>query len=735
MNSLTGRRRLVSSRLRSGPRWAVVVVFACLLASVLASPAEAHKGAHGEPAVEAGGSGGDAAGLAVLADAQEALLNAYRCMFDVDAEVVPGGCVNGASAAGPSEPGAVGAVDTAALRRLVVDQEALLNAYRCMFAVDVEVVPGGCSHGRPTAEPVAGNEESSDGSAGDEAAGAGDEEPVDCSGAEHCLVSLSGRSRVGRWCGLRADQTVICTSPDGFAPLSWGSQGPVEGQLRSVSAGLNYACGVGVEQAVRCWSYNWLFEPAGSPAGRFLSVSAGIAFTEFACGIREDQTAVCWGDQSLFGIQRRKLDAPSGRFLSVSAGWQHACGIREGQTVVCWGDNTHGRLDAPDGRFLEVSAGFWFSCGIREDNTATCWGNNLRRGYNAPDGRFLEVSAGQSLACGLREDQTVVCWGPSTAGTYGELDPPEGQFHSISAGASAACGLRLGGTIECWGDVAATTWPNSTSSSVFKCSWCSDPTKTTGEFDVHVFYCARAGKFAQADLEYETNRMNEIVGAFWARESSGLADVRFVPGGIATHDLDWDNATINSLYAALTDPQKPDPCAQSVEEQDPGRRYQHILLLADISPGERSGDCPGACATYPVLMPTIEALYASKYICPSHKPPRLVHELPGRRNAPAGKETLFGNIRASHNTSCRDLAYWVYDYLVAHELGHDLFGFGHPPDCSIMSGNPWACPPIRVQNMDDTLRNPNLLQTAYIGCAERRLAGWPQDPNRCPKSQ
>ena len=31
--------------------------------------------------------------------------------------------------------------------------------------------------------------------------------------------------------------------------------------------------------------------------------------------------------------------------------------------------------------------------------------------------------------------------------------------------------------------------------------------------------------------------------------------------------------------------------------------------------------------------------------------------------------------------------------------------------------------------------NPNLLQTSFIGCAERQQAGWPQDPQRCPQDQ
>ena len=80
---------------------------------------------------------------------QESLLNTYRCLFDVDVEVVPGGCAGGRPAGGPVEPGVFPGVptaaDVAARDSLIADQESLLNTYRCLFDVDVEVVPGGCA--------------------------------------------------------------------------------------------------------------------------------------------------------------------------------------------------------------------------------------------------------------------------------------------------------------------------------------------------------------------------------------------------------------------------------------------------------------------------------------------------------------------------------------------------------------------------------------------------------------
>ncbi|WP_419928031.1 hypothetical protein [Candidatus Poriferisocius sp.] len=89
---------------------------------------------------------------------QEALLNVYRCMFDIDTEVVPGGCADGSPVFPALTPvpfsGNPSDADIAARDQLVADQEALLNVYRCMFDIDTEVVPGGCSSvPEPAIEP------------------------------------------------------------------------------------------------------------------------------------------------------------------------------------------------------------------------------------------------------------------------------------------------------------------------------------------------------------------------------------------------------------------------------------------------------------------------------------------------------------------------------------------------------------------------------------------------------
>ena len=88
---------------------------------------------------------------------QEALLNIYRCRFVIDVEQVPGGCFDGSpvNPAGEPQPfdGAPTLGELARRDRLVTAQEALLNAYRCRFDIDTALVPGGCDDSSPEPTP------------------------------------------------------------------------------------------------------------------------------------------------------------------------------------------------------------------------------------------------------------------------------------------------------------------------------------------------------------------------------------------------------------------------------------------------------------------------------------------------------------------------------------------------------------------------------------------------------
>ena len=88
----------------------------------------------------------------LIAD-QENLLNTYRCRFGVDVHAVPGGCPNpdvvlpGVAPVNPTQH------DIDVCDGLIQSQEALLNMYRCRFNIDTEVVPGGCPADEPEQTP------------------------------------------------------------------------------------------------------------------------------------------------------------------------------------------------------------------------------------------------------------------------------------------------------------------------------------------------------------------------------------------------------------------------------------------------------------------------------------------------------------------------------------------------------------------------------------------------------
>ncbi len=88
-----------------------------------------------------------------LIAAQEALLNVYRCLFDVDTQIVPGGCADGVPVRPAKEAGTFKGTPTtnevSKRDHLIGDQEELLNVYRCKFDVDTQIVPGGCADGVP----------------------------------------------------------------------------------------------------------------------------------------------------------------------------------------------------------------------------------------------------------------------------------------------------------------------------------------------------------------------------------------------------------------------------------------------------------------------------------------------------------------------------------------------------------------------------------------------------------
>ena len=120
-----------------------MVTAACVMLAVVGANAGA------QPQTVGGPSLGDIAVRDDLIAAQENLLNTDRCLFGVDTEVVPGGCSNPILVSPGVAPAIPTQHDVNVRDGLIRSQEALLNSYRCRFEVDTEVVPYECSTGRP----------------------------------------------------------------------------------------------------------------------------------------------------------------------------------------------------------------------------------------------------------------------------------------------------------------------------------------------------------------------------------------------------------------------------------------------------------------------------------------------------------------------------------------------------------------------------------------------------------
>ena len=426
---------------------------------------------------------------------QEALLNAYRCRFDIDTEAVVGGCADGApalAAAGPSVfEGEADAGDVAERDELIASQEALLNVYRCRFEVDTEAVVGGCRDGVPATEAAGEPAQAvlAVGSALSCAIG-GDQ-------AASCWDTVRLNRRENRWT-LSQLMGLRIRSPDSV-PLPGERFTAIAARHEYAHDGYSFGdsvCAIRVDESLACWGDTVPFEgevgedgvfPVGGagsllggvPEGRFADVALG---ERHGCAIRVDESLVCWGADYLGRLRwggsvwvygpMGVSDAPQGRFRSVSTSRRRTCAIGVNLALACWGPHFDGpprpgvayseaevaAFSQPQGRFTDVGVGDWHACAIRLDRALVCWGH--RGGpLDPPSGEFIAVASSYQYSCAIRIEQTIACWAKSGSWGHspgfedvGQLDPPEGRFDAIAAGPLRACAQRADGAVLCWGD-------------------------------------------------------------------------------------------------------------------------------------------------------------------------------------------------------------------------------------------------------------------------------------------
>jgi alpha-tubulin suppressor-like RCC1 family protein len=329
---------------------------------------------------------------------------------------------------------------------------------------------------------------------------------VTTSGAAYCW----GTNNVGQL----GDSSVVSST----VPVA------VAGGLsfRSVSAGGIFTCGVTAGGAVYCWGGNGLGQlgigasdtvPHIAPVAvvgalTFTTVSAGV---DFACGVTTTGAAYCWGDNWYGQLGNGTSDsvphaapaAVSGGhlFTTVSSAMFHSCALAPGGAPYCWGLNQLGTVGdgavvdnpvtvpAPSlvvggHTFASISAGPFGTCAVAPGGAAWCWGSNENGeiGVDSPwvsstplsvsgGHAFSSVSEGEGLSCGVTTDHVAWCWGASPlvgkiapnktcgntpAGVMCASEKPEPvdgglAFTSVSVGSEYACGVTTDGAAWCWG--------------------------------------------------------------------------------------------------------------------------------------------------------------------------------------------------------------------------------------------------------------------------------------------
>ena len=265
------------------------VAAVCLLVPVLAAG-----GAGAQPAPHGGPSLEDVELRDSLIARQESLLNVYRCLYGVDVAAVPGGCAGAEPARGPTQPGAFSGTptqgDITARDALIADQEALLNAYRCRFNTDTQLVPGGCN---------------------------AQSEPTDTDGIYTAIAAGFYHS-----CAITTQGAATCWGHNGD-----GKADAPDGTYTAIATSQNHSCTITTQGTATCWGHNGSGQ-ADAPDGTYTAIAAG---SSHSCAITTQGTATCWGHNG-----DGKADAPDGTYTAIATSRNHSCALGTDLIIVCW---------------------------------------------------------------------------------------------------------------------------------------------------------------------------------------------------------------------------------------------------------------------------------------------------------------------------------------------------------------------------------------------------------------
>jgi alpha-tubulin suppressor-like RCC1 family protein len=324
---------------------------------------------------------------------------------------------------------------------------------------------------------------------------------VTVSGTPYCWgYSISGR-----------------TGPNDWAPANdFARFWPAAPAFTSVTAGRAHACGLTRAGAAYCWGWNGEGQlgdstieqrlasavQVGAGGVTFASLSAGL---EFTCGLTTTRTAYCWGANRWGQLGNGTTTNPAVPtpvtrelgFAALATGNNHTCGLTTAGAAYCWGRNVRGQVGdgtwvarstpvavAPGTTFTKIIAGDDHSCGLAATGAVHCWGWNFRgqlgnlSGENEPapvavvrgdlpaGTVFTALTAGDTHTCGLAGTGVVYCWGGNRSGQLGDdttTDRPTPaavsdtglpggtRFTAVAAAGLHTCALATTGVAYCWG--------------------------------------------------------------------------------------------------------------------------------------------------------------------------------------------------------------------------------------------------------------------------------------------
>jgi alpha-tubulin suppressor-like RCC1 family protein len=351
---------------------------------------------------------------------------------------------------------------------------------------------------------------------------------------EHDLRSLSAGTDFT--CGIRPNDLGTCWGLD----EALGARIPAI-PFREVSAGLTAGCGITTEDTIECWGGDLPQLRESPEASLYRGVQVGGIH---ACAIDADDAAVCWG-VNIGGA----TDAPVGvAFDHLDLGFAHACGVSTTSELLCWGDDAEGQRDLEGSSgWTQVATGYQFTCGLDLTGEITCTGFPAEI-QTPPVGPFQSISAGGVHACAVDFNQQVVCWGDPSI----DLNTPPGAYARVAAGAYHTCVRDLFGETSCWGEGGfgqlhppTQTYAVLVPGQAHTCGIDADGAVTcwgensASQCDVPDFGAALPLDLALGD-EHSCALLDDATVACWGGNSAGQADV---PADLAAVQVDAGRTT------------------------------------------------------------------------------------------------------------------------------------------------------------------------------------------------